>query len=106
MAGSSERGSLSVGAGSAGRSDMEAHYPRTAVSSVYREVLDRARNGVLRPGADHTYASGDARPWMEVDWPSLSHDIEVDGRRVHVVDTGGDGPPLLFIHGLGGVWQN
>jgi pimeloyl-ACP methyl ester carboxylesterase len=85
---------------------MEAHYPRTAVSSVYREVLDRARNGVLRPGADHTYASGDDRTWMEVDWPSLSRDIEIDDRSVHVVDTGGDGPPLLFIHGLGGVWQN
>jgi pimeloyl-ACP methyl ester carboxylesterase len=85
---------------------MEPHYPRTAVASVYREVLDRARNGVLRPGADHTYASGDDRTWMEVDWPSLSRDIEIDGRRVHVVDTGGDGPPLLFIHGLGGVWQN
>ena len=25
---------------------------------------------------------------------------------VHVVDTGGDKPPLLFLHGLGGVWQN
>ena len=76
------------------------------MASVYREVLDRARNGVLRPGADHTYACGDDRTWMEVDWPSLSRDIEIDGRRVHVVDTGGDGPPLLFIHGLGGVWQN
>jgi len=85
---------------------MEAHYPRTAVSSVYREVLDRARNGILRPGADQTYASGDDRTWMEVDWPSLSRDVEIDGAGVHVVDTGGDGPPLLFIHGLGGVWQN
>ena len=23
-----------------------------------------------------------------------------------MIDTGGDGPPLLFIHGLGGIWQN
>src|SRR3954467_8746599 len=43
---------------------------------------------------------------MDVDWPSLSRDIGVDGRMVHVVDTGGDGPPLLWLHGLGGVWQN
>ena len=28
------------------------------------------------------------------------------GRRVNVIDTGGDGPPLLFLHGLGGLWQN
>jgi pimeloyl-ACP methyl ester carboxylesterase len=85
---------------------MEAHYPRTAVSSVYRDVLDRARNGIVRPGADPTYASGDDRMWMDVDWPSLSRDVEIDGSLVHVVDSGGDGPPLLFIHGLGGVWQN
>src|ERR1044072_8702135 len=32
--------------------------------------------------------------------------MESDGSRVHVVDTGRDKPPLLFIHGLGGVWQN
>ena len=28
------------------------------------------------------------------------------GRRVNLIDTGGDGPPLLFLHGLGGLWQN
>jgi pimeloyl-ACP methyl ester carboxylesterase len=76
------------------------------VPSVYEEVLTRARNGIARPGADSTYADGDDQSWMQVDWPSLARRIEVDGRQVHVVDTGGDGPPLLFLHGLGGVWQN
>jgi len=76
------------------------------VPSVYEDVLNRARNGIARPGADHTYADSDDSSWMSVDWPSLSRDIEVEGRRVHVVDSGGDGPPLLFLHGLGGVWQN
>ena len=28
------------------------------------------------------------------------------GRWVNLVDTGGDGPALLFLHGLGGLWQN
>ena len=74
--------------------------------SVYRDVLDRVRNGVARPGADPTYASGDDAAWMDIDWPSLSREVEIDGRLVHVVDTGGDGPPLVFIHGLGGIWQN
>ena len=36
----------------------------------------------------------------------MTRRLEVDGRRVGVIDTGGDGPPLLFIHGLGGIWQN
>ncbi len=74
--------------------------------SVYEDVLTRAKNGLARPGADPTYADGDDRSWMDIDWPSLSRDIEIDGRMVHVVDTGGDKPPLLFLHGLGGVWQN
>ena len=74
--------------------------------SVYEDVLTRARNGIARPGADHTYADADDHTWMQVDWPSLSRDIEIDDRMVHVIDTGGSGPPLLFLHGLGGVWQN
>jgi pimeloyl-ACP methyl ester carboxylesterase len=76
------------------------------VPSVYEDVLNRARNGLARPGADRTYGDGDDKSWMDVDWPSLSRDIEIDDRLVHVVDTGGSGPPLLFLHGLGGVWQN
>jgi pimeloyl-ACP methyl ester carboxylesterase len=76
------------------------------VPSVYEDVLNRARNAVARPGADRAYADGDDTSWMDIDWPSLSRDIEIDGRMVHVVDTGGAGPPLLFLHGLGGVWQN
>jgi pimeloyl-ACP methyl ester carboxylesterase len=76
------------------------------VPSVYEDVITRARNGIARPGADHSYADGDDASWMDVDWPSMSRTLEVDGRRVHVVDTGGDKPPLLFLHGLGGVWQN
>jgi pimeloyl-ACP methyl ester carboxylesterase len=76
------------------------------VPSVYEDVLNRAKNGIARPGADATYADGDDHSWLDIDWPSLSREIEVDGRSVHVVDTGGDGPPLLFLHGLGGVWQN
>jgi pimeloyl-ACP methyl ester carboxylesterase len=43
---------------------------------------------------------------MRVDWPSMTRRVPVLGRSVNVVDTGGSGPPLLFIHGLGGCWQN
>jgi pimeloyl-ACP methyl ester carboxylesterase len=76
------------------------------VPNVYQDVLSRARNGIARPGADPTYADGDDSTWMSIDWPSISRDIVIDGHSVHVVDSGGDKPPLLFIHGLGGVWQN
>src|SRR5918992_502668 len=63
------------------------------------------RNAVLRPGADPTYADGDDASWMGVDWPSLQRTIEVDGQRVNVLDTGGDGPALLFLHGWSSNWQ-
>jgi pimeloyl-ACP methyl ester carboxylesterase len=76
------------------------------VPSVYQDAYSRARSGVFRPGADSTYADGDDATWMDIDWPSLTRRVEVDGRAVSVVDTGGDGPPLLWIHGLGGIWQN
>lgn len=61
---------------------------------------------MFRPGADATYADGDDSAWMDVDWPAMTRRLEVDGRGVGVVDSGGDGRPLLFIHGLGGIWQN
>jgi pimeloyl-ACP methyl ester carboxylesterase len=76
------------------------------VPSVYQDALARARRGVLRPGPDATYADGDDAAWMGIDWPSLTRRVEVDGRAVNVVDTGGDEPPLLWIHGLSGMWQN
>jgi pimeloyl-ACP methyl ester carboxylesterase len=76
------------------------------VPSVYQDAYERAKSGVFRPGPDSTYADGDDSSWMEVDWPAVTRRLEVDGRGVGVIDTGGDGPPLLFIHGLGGIWQN
>src|SRR4051812_36588212 len=76
------------------------------VPGVHRHLIGLARNGLLRPGADPTYADGDDATWMRVDWPSLTRRVRVDGADVNVVDTGGDGPPLLFIHGLSGLWQN
>jgi pimeloyl-ACP methyl ester carboxylesterase len=76
------------------------------VPSVYQDALARARSGVFRPGPDATYADGDDGSWMEIDWPAMTRRLTVDGRSVGVIDSGGDGPPLLFIHGLGGIWQN
>lgn len=74
--------------------------------SIYRDAVNRARNGIFRPGPDPTYADGDDASWMDVDWPGLTRFVEIDGRAVAVVEAGGDGPPLLFLHGLGGLWQN
>jgi pimeloyl-ACP methyl ester carboxylesterase len=48
----------------------------------------------------------DDATWRTVDWPAITRGLMGAGRRLNVVDTGGDGPPLLFLHGLGGLWQN
>lgn len=74
------------------------------------QIVAQVRNGLLRPGPDPTYADGDDSSWMQVEWPPLTHRVPILGRQVNVVDTGapaaGDGVPVLFIHGLGGNWQN
>jgi pimeloyl-ACP methyl ester carboxylesterase len=71
-----------------------------------QELAWAIENGVRRPGPDASYADGDDSTWTQLDWPSLTRRVPVLGREVNVVDTGGAGPPLLFVHGLGGCWQN
>jgi pimeloyl-ACP methyl ester carboxylesterase len=43
--------------------------------------------------------------WMDVDWRAHQHWIRIDGSLVNYVEMG-SGPPLVFIHGLSGSWQN
>jgi pimeloyl-ACP methyl ester carboxylesterase len=78
----------------------------SGVPGFTEQVRAAAGHALVRPGADGTYADGDDSTWLSVDWPALTRSVVVLGRRVNVVDTGGDKPPLLFIHGLGGRWQN
>src|SRR6476469_5772988 len=80
---------------------------RRRMAPVHRQLAAAARNGLIRPGADAEYADGDDSTWMDVDWRSMARTPEIDGRMVNVIDTGGEAkPPLLWIHGLSGVWQN
>jgi pimeloyl-ACP methyl ester carboxylesterase len=45
--------------------------------------------------------------WRTIDWRAHLHQLEVDGVPVNYVDIGsGDRPPVVFVHGLGGQWQN
>jgi pimeloyl-ACP methyl ester carboxylesterase len=72
-------------------------------------LLSPARPATLaaasRAGAD--YGAGDQPDWRAVAWRNHLRAVTIDGRRVHVVDIGsGAGPPVLFVHGLGGRWQN
>lgn len=45
--------------------------------------------------------------WLEVDWPAVTHRARVDGSEMNYIDLGDpEAPALVFIHGLGGSWQN
>ncbi len=48
---------------------------------------------------------GGRSAWIAVDWREHAGWVEVDGRWANVVELG-DGPPILFVHGLSGCWQN
>jgi pimeloyl-ACP methyl ester carboxylesterase len=77
------------------------------VPTVRQQVQGAVQNALLRPGADETYADGDDSAWTGIDWMAMTKRVRILGREVNVVDTGGPGKPvMLFIHGLGGRWQN
>ncbi|HEV2060445.1 MAG TPA: alpha/beta hydrolase [Solirubrobacteraceae bacterium] len=43
--------------------------------------------------------------WMDVDWQEHLRWVRVRDRWMNMVDMG-SGPPVVFIHGLSGCWQN
>lgn len=47
--------------------------------------------------------------WLEIDWTGYLNEIKVESdlgeTRVSYVEMG-EGPPALFVHGLGGSWRN
>jgi pimeloyl-ACP methyl ester carboxylesterase len=51
------------------------------------------------------YGPGKRSPWLDVDWREHQRWVSVEGRPINVIELG-SGPPLLFIHGLAGSWQN
>ena len=57
-------------------------------------------------GAD--YGIGDSPDWRAVDWQAHLRTLEIGGTPVSYVDIGeqGNSRPIVFVHGLGGQWQN
>jgi len=61
-----------------------------APATAFREQLSTSRE---RP------------EWMDVDWEEHSRWLRIEGRWLHVIDIG-EGPVVLFVHGLSGCWKN
>jgi pimeloyl-ACP methyl ester carboxylesterase len=74
--------------------------------------------------ADEEYGTTAVPDWREIDWPAHLRQVEIDGIPVNYVDMGGraqpaepaasrtagegesEREPIVFVHGLGGQWQN
>jgi pimeloyl-ACP methyl ester carboxylesterase len=58
--------------------------------------------------ADDEYGATAQPDWRDIDWREHLRSVEVSGTQINYVDIGsGDaGPPVVFVHGLGGAWQN
>jgi pimeloyl-ACP methyl ester carboxylesterase len=51
------------------------------------------------------YGSPRHSAWIDIDWSEHQRWLTIDGRPVNVIEIG-EGPPLLFVHGHAGCWQN
>ncbi len=57
--------------------------------------------------ADAEYGTTATPDWRTIDWPAHLHQVEIEGTPVNYVDIGqGELEPIVFVHGLGGQWQN
>jgi pimeloyl-ACP methyl ester carboxylesterase len=80
---------------------------RIASDTAYAWKLARGR-AELPPASpsDGPDRYGNSDPeWLGIDWREHLRQIDVVGARASYVEMG-EGPPLLFVHGLGGSWQN
>jgi pimeloyl-ACP methyl ester carboxylesterase len=57
--------------------------------------------------AGRGYGKTASPDWRSIDWSEHLHQVELAGTPVNYVDLGsGDREPIVFVHGLGGQWQN
>lgn len=62
-------------------------------------------SAAARPVARGHYGPMGRSAWMDVDWRAHQRWVRIGDVDVNVVELG-DGPPVVFVHGLSGSWQN
>ena len=55
--------------------------------------------------ASQPYGPVGRSAWLDVDWREHQRWVEVAGTAVNTIELG-EGPPLVFVHGLSGSWPN
>lgn len=68
-------------------------------------TIPRGTSARIPSGEAAAYGPVGRSPWLDIDWRSHQRWVVVDGQPVNVIELG-DGPPLVFVHGLSGCWQN
>jgi pimeloyl-ACP methyl ester carboxylesterase len=53
----------------------------------------------------NAYGPSGRSPWLDVDWREHQRWVSVAGQPVNTIDLG-EGPALVFVHGLSGSWPN
>lgn len=83
----------------------ERHYRRGPMRAVWPSPSRPARRRAAKR-ADADYGVPATPSWREVDWPAHTHRIELNGSEVSYVELGAGDRAVVFVHGLGGCWQN
>jgi pimeloyl-ACP methyl ester carboxylesterase len=75
--------------------------PRSFALAARPTTPRRARS------ADNGYGATAEPDWRTIDWAAHLQTAVIDGTRLNYVDLGsGEREPIVFVHGLGGQWQN
>ena len=61
--------------------------------------------GLLHPGPGSDYGRRGRAAWLDFPWGRHQYRTRIDGREANYVDVG-EGPALVFVHGLGASWQS
>jgi pimeloyl-ACP methyl ester carboxylesterase len=81
-------------------------YARRAVATVYPSTARPATPWEAHR-APEDYGVPASPDWRDIDWPPLVRTTAVESQELTYVDLGaGEGPAIVFVHGLGGNWQN
>jgi pimeloyl-ACP methyl ester carboxylesterase len=74
-----------------------------------KKFVPTARPATVRAArrAGQGYGETAEPDWRSIGWLSHLRQLDVGGTPVNYVDLGeGEGEPIVFVHGLGGQWQN
>jgi pimeloyl-ACP methyl ester carboxylesterase len=74
-----------------------------------KKLVPTARPAGVRAArrAGDDYGATAEPDWRRIDWSAHLNQVDIDGTPVNYVDLGsGEREPIVFVHGLGGQWQN